>query len=174
MNRRTTYIGLTLAAWICAAWPQHAWADGGTLRIAQETQGYRITVFTAPAVIRVGPIDTSVLVQDAETGEPFGDARVSVRMTLRTDPSQSIDATASHEVATNKLLQAALLTLPRAGDWDVVVDVAGPHGPAQAKFEIEAAEPLPEWLVLWPWFSWPAAVVVLFGAQQILSQRRSD
>jgi hypothetical protein len=174
MRRSPTLRVRCLAVAICLVWSQQAWADGGTLRIAQETHGYRFTVFTAPAVIRVGLIDTSVLVQDAETGEPLGDARVSVRMTSRTDPSQSIDATASHDVATNKLLQAALLTLPSAGWWDVVVEVAGPHGPAQASFEIEAAEPLPEWLLLWPWFSWPAAVVVLFGAQQLLGNRRSD
>ena len=163
-----------MAALIFAAWPQLARADGGTLRIAQETQGYRITVFTTPAVIRVGPIDASVLVQDTETGNLITDARVSVRMTSRTDASNSIDATASHEAATNKLLQAALLTLPTAGWWDIVVDVAGPHGPAQAKLEIEVAEPLPEWRVLWPWFSWPAVVVVLFGARQFLVSRRSD
>ncbi|HEX4150166.1 MAG TPA: hypothetical protein VHY20_14310, partial [Pirellulales bacterium] len=68
MRRPVAGFELCLAAILCAAWPQHACADGGTLRMVQETGGYRITVYTAPAVIRVGPIDISVLVQEAETG----------------------------------------------------------------------------------------------------------
>ena len=166
-------IALCLAALGCGAWPRGARGDGGTVQLTQETSGYRITVFTAPTPIRVGLVDVSVLVQDAETGNPMSEARVSIHMAPRTRPNDTIKATASHEAATNKLLQAAMLTLSSPGRWDVVARVEGPQGPAQVRFEIEAAEPLPEWRMLWPWFSWPAAVVLLFGAQQFLSHQRS-
>ena len=175
MRHPVKHLGLCLAAILCAVGPDRARGDGGTLRMVQETNGYRITIYTAPAVIRVGPIDVSVLVQDAETGNLVDNAHITVRMTSGTNPNDSIDAAATHDAATNKLLQAALLTLPNAGRWDVVVDVTGPHGEAQAGFKLDAAEPLPEWQVLWPWFSWPAVVVLLFAAQQLSGQhsRRS-
>jgi hypothetical protein len=140
--------------------------------VTAETSGYRISVFTSPTPIRVGPLDTSVFVQDAETGNPIGEAGISVHVVRRAQPSRSIDATATHEAATNKLLQAAVLTLTSPGWSDVSVQVDGPHGPAQVRFEVEVAEPLPPWRVLWPWFSWPAAVVLLFGVQQLLVHRQ--
>ena len=43
--------------------------DGGTVRLSRCEGGYRITVFTAPTPFRAGPVDISVLVQDAATGE---------------------------------------------------------------------------------------------------------
>jgi len=56
-------------------------ADGGTIRMSEKKGGFLITVFTAPAPFRAGPVDISVLVQDASTEEPVPQAQVSVRMT---------------------------------------------------------------------------------------------
>ena len=169
---RLAKISLCLAALGCGACPQCARGDGGTVQLTQVTGDYRITVFTAPTPIRVGLVDISVLVQDAETGNPIREAQVNIHIASRARPNETIDATASYEAATNKLLQAAILTLSSPGWWDVVARIEVPGGPAQVRFAVEAAEPLPEWRVLWPWFSWPAVVVLLFGAQQFLSQRR--
>jgi hypothetical protein len=33
-------------------------------------------------------------------------------------------------------------------------------------------QPLPRWLELWPWFTWPALAVGLFGLHRLLVQRR--
>ncbi len=43
-------------------------ADGGAVRLRQRSGGYQIAVFTEPTPLRAGPVDVSVLVQDAETG----------------------------------------------------------------------------------------------------------
>ncbi len=56
--------------------------------------------------------------------------------------------------------------------WDVELDVDGPLGRARVSFEMVAGEPPPRWLEMWPWFTWPAVVVALFGIHQVLVRRK--
>jgi hypothetical protein len=133
--------------------------------------GYQIAVFTSPTPFRAGPVDVSVLVQDAETGECVPEARVALRLTAR-GSSQVLEQPASAEAATNKLFHAAVFELPGPGWWDVEVEVVGPHGPALLRFGVEADDRLPRWVDLWPWFAWPALAVVFFGLHQVLVRRR--
>ena len=65
---------------ILAAWCAPVDADGGLVRLSVTQGGYRITVFTSPTPLRAGPVDISVLVQDAVTGEGLPEAQVSVRL----------------------------------------------------------------------------------------------
>ena len=62
-------ISLLLATCLILHPASFLWADGGTVRLSEEQGRYRITVFTAPAPLRAGPVDVSVLVQEAATGE---------------------------------------------------------------------------------------------------------
>jgi hypothetical protein len=78
--------------------------DGGAVRVSREQSGYRITVFSSPSPLRAGPVDISVLVQDARKGEPLLQARVTIRMTKNGEPILEYEAT--HEVASNKQLLA--------------------------------------------------------------------
>lgn len=144
-------------------------ADGGTLRLSEKRGDLLITVFTAPAPFRAGPVDISVLVQDAVTGEPVPRTRVTVRMTKPGQPALEYPATS--EAATNKLLDAAQFELPEPGRWQWEVQVEGPHGPAVIGGELEAAPPLPRWRELWPWIGWPALAIALFGIHQVLARR---
>jgi hypothetical protein len=148
-------------------------ADGGTVRLRQRAGGYQVAVFTLPTPFRAGPVDVSVLVQDAATGECVPAARVTVRLTARgTDDVLEYPATA--EAATNKLFHAAVFQLPEPGWWDVEVAVEGPLGPAVVRFVVEADEPPPRWLEVWPWFAWPALAVAIFGVHRILVRRKSS
>jgi hypothetical protein len=147
-------------------------ADGGTIRLSERQGGYRITVFTAPTPFRAGPVDVSVLVQDARTGQPVPEARVTVRAVPCGRPGSAITARATVEAATNKLFRAAVVDLPEPGWWEIEVVVEGTRGRAQARFEVEAAEAAPRWLDLWPWICWPALAVVLFGIHQVLVRRK--
>src|SRR5262249_33385867 len=61
----------------CAA----ARGDGGAVCMSGRQGSYVITVFSAPTPLRAGPIDISVLVQDARSGDPVTEAQVSVRLT---------------------------------------------------------------------------------------------
>jgi hypothetical protein len=129
-------------------------ADGGAVRLRERAGDYQIAVFTSPTPFRAGPVDVSVLVQDAASGECEPEARVTVRLT---------GAGAG---------QAAVFQLPESGWWEVEVAVDGSHGPARVRFEVEAGERPPRWLDLWPWFAWPALAVALFGIHQVLVWRK--
>ena len=146
-------------------------ADGGAVRLRQRAGGYQIAVFTSPTPFRAGPVDVSVLVQDAATGECVPEAQVTVCLKAP-GAGRTLECPATTEAATNRLFQAAVFELPEPGRWDVEVAVEGPPGPALLRFGIEADGPAPRWLELWPWFTWPALVVALFGLHQVLFRRR--
>jgi hypothetical protein len=147
-------------------------ADGGALRLRQKAGGYDIAVFTSPTPIRAGIVDVSVLLQDVTTGEVVPDADVTVCIKVpRTE--HILRYAATDDAATNRLFKAAIFELPRAGSWDAEVAVKGPHGPAHVAFAIIADERLSRWREFWPWFAWPAVVIVLFGAHQTLARRVS-
>jgi hypothetical protein len=142
------------------------------VRLRQKAGGYQVAVFTSPTPVRAGPVDLSVLVQDAATGECVPEARVTVRLTAR-GTGDVLEYPATTEAATNRLFHAAVFELPKPGWWEVEVAVEGPLGPATVRFEVEADEPPPRWLVLWPWFTWPAFVVALFGVHRVLVRRKA-
>jgi hypothetical protein len=142
------------------------------VRLRERAGGYQITVFTSPTPFRAGPVDVSVLVQDDATGECVPEARVTVRLEATgTGCVREYPTTA--EAATNKLFRAAEFRLPESGWWDVAVAVEGPHGPALVRFGVQADEPLPRWLDLWPWFGWPALAVALFSVHRLLVRRKT-
>jgi hypothetical protein len=162
--------GRALSSWfLLAMWCAPALADGGSVWLSTTKSGYRLTIFTAPTPLRAGPVDISVLAQDGSTGEPLLDARVTVRLHRPGEPALEYPATT--EAATNKLLYAAQFELPAPGRWDMEVHFVGRHGSAVVGGELEAAEPLPRWLELWPWIGWPGLAVALFGIHQALARR---
>jgi hypothetical protein len=140
--------------------------------VVDEQGDYWIAVFTSPNPLRAGPVDVSVLVQNTETGQTVGNAHVAFRLTLRDPPGTSIYAVATSTAATNKLMQAALVALPAAGWWNVEVECTTDAGTTQTRFAMEASPPLPRWLTIWPWFTWPLAAVMLFVVHRWLVGRK--
>ncbi len=165
---RPVAVGVLFTWVLLETWCTLAGADGGSLRLSGTQSGCRITVFTAPTPFRAGPVDISVLVQDSLTGEPMTGARVTVRMSKLGQIALEYPATT--QAATNKLFRAAQFELPEPGRWDMQVMVEGSQGPAEIAGEVEAAEPLPRWREIWPWFGWPALAIALFGIHQILKR----
>ncbi len=166
-NRRDCFLPLLFL------FPSLAWADGGAIRLSERQGNYRLTVLTAPTPLRAGPVDVSVLVQDAATGEPVSNVQVMIRAIWRGSPALAIEQAATTEAATNKLYRAALLDLPEPGWYTLEVSVAGAaRGEARVHLELEAAEPLPASLSLWPWVAWPVVVILLFGIHQFLVRRK--
>jgi hypothetical protein len=139
-------------------------ADGGSLRLSRVAGELRISVFTSPTPLRAGTVDASVLVQDAKTGRVRPGVPVRVRASPVDSPAAEVEADASHDLATNKLLQAAHLELDRPGRWRLWVAV----GEAVVDAEVEVAGAAPPWWGLAPWVGWPFAVVALFVARQLL------
>jgi hypothetical protein len=133
--------------------------------------GNRITVFTAPTLLRAGPVDVSVFVQAAATGEPASGVQVTLKAAPRGSPAAASYHPATTEAATNKLYHAATFDLPEPGWYSVEVSIDGALGEAQVRFELEAAEPLPQCLAMWPWVSWPGLAIVVFAIHQVLVRR---
>ncbi len=150
------------------------WADGGRVVLVELHGDMEVSVFASPNPLRAGPVDISVLLQDAKSDQPVTDAQVSVDLTQRMNPKRRIHAVATSAAATNKLMLAALAELPEPGWWDVEVHCHTAHGDSQSRFALEAGRPLPRWLSVWPWFSWPFGAVILFGVHRLLVWRRES
>src|SRR5262249_48206786 len=154
-------LGLLLGTWCMPAR-----GDGGSVCLSEKTGPYQVTVFSAPTPLRAGPVDISVLVQDAATGQPMPQATVTISMTQIGQPALANPAT--QDIATNKLLHAARFELPVPGRWELKVHVDGAKGLVVVGLELEVSPPLPRWRELWPWFAWPALAVGLFGVHHLL------
>jgi hypothetical protein len=148
-----------------------AWADGGTVRASERCGEYRVTVFTAPTPLVVGPADVSVLVQDA-AGRPLPDLPVSVTAWPAGAVQRAVESAATTDAATNKLLRAAMLPLEEAGPWVIEVTADLPHGQARVRCSVEVGEPPPSWLELLPWVGWPLLLVLVFAVRELLSRPR--
>jgi hypothetical protein len=148
-------------------------ADGGAIRLSQTEGNYRITVFTAPTPLRAGPVDISVLIQEAATGEPVRGAQITIKAERSGLPGVEMLQQATTEAATNKLYYAAAFDLPEPGWYSVEVSIDGTLGNAQVHFNLEAGEPLPSWLAIAPWVGWPLLAVLFFCVHQVLVRRRN-
>src|SRR5689334_7028854 len=82
-------------------------ADGGTVQLTEQLGAYHVTVMTAPAPLRAGPIDVSVLVLDAATKNPISEVLVTLHVAPQIRPDDEMLQPATREAATNKLFHAA-------------------------------------------------------------------
>ncbi len=124
---------------LCAA---PAFGNGGTVQVASEPTGpYEVSVFMSPSPLVVGPIDVSVLVQQAGTRDYVHDARVIVTAEPPGSSGTGVTSEATHEQATNKLFYAAKFELPTEGRWRIRVDVRGAAGAGTVHFEVELTKP---------------------------------
>jgi len=170
-----------------------ALADGGTVQISAEEGAYRITVFSASAVIRAGPEDISVLVQERKTNQPLLNENVWLSFRrldqkpaaaneawvppcCRMKSSKNLDKIeATHQVATNKLLYAATVILPEAGEWEVKVGVkiSPPREAATITGQIRVSPPAPPVLAYWPFFVLPVVSIAGYVLHFNLRTKRS-
>jgi hypothetical protein len=150
--------------------PATAWADGGVVRTSERSGPFVVTVFTAQSPVTVGQADVSVMVQDAATGQPVVDARVT--LLLKGEDGSASAAEATREQAQNKLLYAALVDVPSPGQWSVEVTVARGPDSATVVTTIPVALPPPPFVSYWPYFALPPAAIALFAVHQ-RSRRRS-
>ena len=148
-----------------------AHADGGTVRIQQEAGPFRITVFSAPEPLRAGNADLSVLVQRREGDAPVLGAEVAFRLD-GPPPAPPIEARATHDAATNKLLYAAIVAIPAPGSWTLHATVRDGADTADVAGEIAVAPRAPRLETLWPYLAAPPLVVLLFATREWLRRRR--
>ncbi len=101
-------------------------ADGGKVQLSQVCNQHRITVFTSPTPLQVGPIDVSLLVQNESTGEVVEDWRIQITCE-HGESGQRITQAATRSQATNKLLRSAKFAIPLEGEWQFTVDLDPPN-----------------------------------------------
>ena len=97
--------------------PEKIDVDGDIVR-AQEVSGpFRISVFTAPDPVEAGDFEVAVLVQDARNSSVIldGDVELNVELSGKSVANPEF-VRATREQAQNKILQAASLDLPNAGE----------------------------------------------------------
>jgi hypothetical protein len=143
-------------------------ADGGTIQLRETSGPFVVTVFTAPETLRAGPIDTSVLVQERETGRVILDATVNlaVQPVAGTGPRFQIRAT--HGQARNKLLQAVTIDIPAAGWWTMQIAVSRGGEQAVVATKVLVLPESPRLAAIWPFVILPPAAIALFALHQAL------
>ncbi len=151
----------------------NAYGDGGTLQLSQRYGDLQVSVFTFPSIPRVGLIDVSVLVQDAKTKRIREDIPVTVQLQCIDKTAIPLRQSAVNNVATNRLFKAAEFDVPIAGNWRAVVLLPNEKDISPITLELAVGSPLPSWLQLAPWVSWPFALAILFVIHQKLATRSS-
>jgi hypothetical protein len=147
-------------------------ADGGLLRTRQEAGPFIVTVFTAPEPLRAGPVEVSVLVQ-SRGGAVLSGAVVEVVLQSVTAPTELRRARATHEAASNKLAQAAVVDLPAAGQWTLTVSVRSNTGTATVTCVLPVAPAPSRTRLILPWLLVPPGAMALFALHQRLKRQRS-
>jgi hypothetical protein len=108
-----------------SAVPPSTHADGGQIRIDSEPVGpFLISVFTDPTPVRVGVVDISIILEDAETGRIVFEPELMVALTPpNAETPQAAIAATSDQATQPELYRAVLTELPRAGRWLVTVEI---------------------------------------------------
>lgn len=148
--------------------PVVAQADGGTVRLREASGSFLVTVFTASEQLRAGPIDTSVLIQDQETGRVILDAAVNLALQPMGGPSHRLLSRATFSHANNKLLQAATIDLPAPGWWTVQVFVRRGREEAVLTTNLFIMPAASRLATIWPFLIIPPFAIGLY----VLHQRR--
>jgi hypothetical protein len=146
-------------------------ADGGTVQMRKEAGPFLVTVFTSPAPLSAGPVDISILLQNRNGLAPVLDARVSVL--LRKEASRTeIRAHATREQAQNKLLYAAPVTLPEAGEWRLSVTTLHNALGTEIGGEIGVSQSHTMAGSYWCYIALPPVMIAVFVIREWLIRRK--
>ncbi|MBV9084087.1 MAG: hypothetical protein JOZ62_15535, partial [Acidobacteriaceae bacterium] len=107
-----------------------------------------------------------VLVQNTGDREPVLDATVVFRLSR---PGRAAIVTrTTRSMGTNKLLYAATIAMPSAGEWQAQVDCNG----TVVTGVVNVFPPEPRWIVYWPYFALVPTALALFAINQWLKVKR--
>ncbi len=158
-------------------------ADGGAVIASEIIENRRITVFSDPAFLRAGPADFSVLVQEATTGDPVLNAAVELVVAPSDGNSPNLEkvwlppccsmeaendgaVSATHAAADNKLLYAANVILPTAGDHLLTATISDTNGSISLPIRLAVLGPASPLSTYWPFLAFPPLAIGLFALRQ--------
>jgi hypothetical protein len=128
-----------------------------------------VSLFTTPESLAVGPADVSVLVE--EQGSVLLDADVVVTLTPEDASLAPVIAHLSHEHATNRMMEDAVVQLPRAGRWRAVVHVSEAGRATSVATELTVANHSARRGTIWLFAVLPLCAIALFAWVQTEKQR---
>jgi hypothetical protein len=131
-----------------------------------------LTVFTAPTPLSVGRADVSVMVQDRSSLAPVLDARVALKLTFAAGGREPLRVEATRAHATNRLLYAATVTLPAAGEWRLRARAQGQGTRGEVACRLPVGAGGPRVLPYWPWLALPPLAVALYLLNDHLARRQ--
>jgi hypothetical protein len=143
--------------------------DSGVIQMAKTVDPFVITVFTAASPLRAGYNDISVLIQNRENAEAV--LNVQVWIQLQSEKGLQVTAQATHATAQNKLLYAATVNIPEAGQWKIEVTVQQGEQTASISEIIPVVASQSLLLSHWQNLALPPLVVFLFVLNQWLKRR---
>ena len=148
-------------------------ADGGTVIASERLDDWQVSLLVSPSIAQAGPVDLSVLVQDAKTGDVVDGADVTLWLESADQVLPTILLKATRKAATNKLYYAAGCQLPAAGRWRIKAEIAKGDTHENLTGFFDVGKPPGQWTGLWKWFAVLAIVVLAFLLRErlVLKQR---
>jgi hypothetical protein len=153
----------------CAAAAAHA--DGGRLQMRQAAGPFVVSLFTTPESLAVGSADLSVMVEEQGSSSVLLDADVVVTLTPEDTGGAPIVAHLSHAHATNRLLEDAVVQLPRAGRWRAVIRVSEAGREASVTTDLTVASYSARRGTVWLFALLPMCAIALFVWVQVAKRR---
>jgi hypothetical protein len=158
------------------------YGDGGTVITRQTIDGLLVTVFAAPAPLRAGPVDVSVLLQKGE--KPVLDALVDISWQANAASSadwlppcctmesgtEKIPALRGH--SNNRFLYSGIVPMKTAGPSVLKIRVLEGGREVLLSCDLDVQRPLPPLLAFWPWLAFPPVAIAGFVLHQKLSRPR--
>jgi hypothetical protein len=163
---RRLIVALVLA---CAA--AAAYADGGRLQVRQAAGPFVVSLFTTPESLAVGPADLSVMVEGQGSGTVLLDADIVVTLTSDDAGTAPVVAHLSHAHATNRLLEDAIVQLPRAGRWHATIHISEARREASVTTVLTVANHSARRGTVWLFALLPIGAIALFTWVEVTKRR---
>jgi hypothetical protein len=150
------HVCIILAACAACLLAPPAAADTGLLREVVTENGLNVVVFTSPTPLRAGIVEVTVLATDSASGAPLEafEFEVSVREQEWESAAPSMVFEGGLDPS-DRLVRKAILELPRAGTWTMVISVRSGERSVRVPITVSAGQPLPGW--------WQAMPLALLG-----------
>ena len=164
------------------------WADGGAIQYQGDAGPFHVTVFTLPPILRAGPVDVTILVQDRSKLSPLLDAKVTLDLVAQGDRNPRKDAwlppacslnksttltriPAKLNHGENRLLYGALVQIPSSGAWQLGINIQRAKETQRIDTVLNVSQPASPPLAYWHLFILPPAGVLVFLLNQKARRR---
>lgn len=149
-----------------------AHADGGRLQTRQAAGPFTVSLFTTPEVLAVGAADLSVMVEERDSGRVLLDADTVIILTpVDPDGVAPVIAHLSHAHAANRLLEDAVVQLPRSGRWHAVIRVSQGGREVSLPTDLIVASYSARRGTVWFFALLPVCAIALFASLQGAKRR---